>query len=1118
MTIKYSPLLLLILAIIVQPALAQLGQSESTENYGEAQLHNTIVQLKAAEPTASTKLRLQHYQQALVDLKADNRARQAAKNYQHIIDSYPRVSQQLKTKITQYKIPQRPSTAQWQLPQIEQEIARQRIQQNELKQFQQARSSELTTIGIRISSFQHDIELLRSQLNNSQKEADKLLNLKNASASSDQEAQRIALQIRESSLSTQIYMLELEQLSASNRSELAQLNRRLTQLKLNDVSQYLSQLNSQRNDILRGQTAATIARSQLMNKSSQASSPFLQQQIEINQTLSDDLEQISTLNDDIQQKQQVVSQQVDSLSNLLSSFKEQVEWLKVSSAFGENLRAQVSSLPSEPPLAKLEGAIVDSRLARFRYQQSLIQLDSFTANKPALTVSELDSLSRFIELRRQLLGQLISTLDNHIYEQAKLKVSYSKMNNIIKQIKQQADEHLFWVPNAPMVNPQTLADLLQSLLWLVSIDNSIMLPKAIASMQPTVLAIAVIAIICLIYARYPLNQFFRKHIASIAPKVGKVTQDKFVYTLRNLAYSLADALILPAILLLISQLLISAWQFPFAVHVGHALQYSLFLLVQYLFLRNLTREKGLLQVHLKLNKDRIHLLWRYYRTLFFISWPAFIIQSLCIQYPDQVYDSSLGRLAFIVICAALIQFYYRLYQQKLPLTYKHKNNGKPHLVHHAVWCSFIFAPLASAVMAIMGYQYTAQILLKQMESSLLMGVFFLLSYYLVRRGMHLQKRRLAFERAKAKRIEILAQRAKEQEKSEQGTSQESHFDNIEEPEIDLDQISAQSLGLLRTLLTLLFLALNALFWSEIQSAFTFLDSITLWDASNTFNGVEYIDPITLKSCLLALVILLLTMVLVRNLAGALELLILQHLDLTPGSGYAITTLAKYITITVGTVVGFNFIGVDWGKAQWLVAALTVGLGFGLQEIFANFVSGLIILFEKPIRIGDTVTINDLTGSVSKIQTRATTIVDWDRKEIIVPNKAFITGQFINWSLSDSITRVILRFGVAFNSDIDLVTRLLLESAEQSSLTLDNPAPEVFFMEFGSHALQFEVRCYVAEMGHRLTMSHELNTTISQRFNEHNIHIALPQLDLHVKDSVAIQDKPQARRFNKGSLS
>ena len=630
------------------------------------------------------------------------------------------------------------------------------------------------------------------------------------------------------------------------------------------------------------------------------------------------------------------------------------------------------------------------------------------------------------------------------------------------------------------------------------------------------MSLAALVIFGLTYLRAPLNKYFSKHIAETSPKVGKVTQDKFAYTLRNLAYSFVDALILPISLFIITELLLHAWQYPFAVNIGQALQDSLFLLVIYLFMRNLTRHKGLLQTHLKIDKDRIAKIWGYYQVLFFISWPSYIIQVLCYQYPEQAYDSSLGRLAFVITCGALVQFYYRLYREKLPLTYKKKNNGKPHIVHHTIWTAFIMAPIASAIMAIMGYLYTAQVLLKQMESSLLMGIFFLLTYYLIRRGMHLQKRRLAFERAKAKRIDIIAQRAKEVEKGELNSSQEGQFD-IEEPEIDLDQISAQSLGLLRTLLTLLFVALNALFWSEIQSAFTFLDTVTLWDASNTLNGVEYIDPITLKSCLLAIVIFVLTLVLVRNLSGALELLILQHLDLSPGTGFAITTLAKYLTISIGTVVGFNFLGVDWAKTQWLVAALTVGLGFGLQEIFANFVSGLIILFEKPIRIGDTVTIRDLTGSISKIQTRATTIVDWDRKEIIVPNKAFITEQFINWSLSDSITRVIINIAVEFNSDIELVTKLLLASAEENSLSLDNPSPEVFFIEFGQHALNFEVRCYVSEMGHRLTMTHELNSRITHVFKEHNIRIALPQLDLRVKDGLKVSDSGHVMSMKKGSL-
>ena len=120
-----------------------------------------------------------------------------------------------------------------------------------------------------------------------------------------------------------------------------------------------------------------------------------------------------------------------------------------------------------------------------------------------------------------------------------------------------------------------------------------------------------------------------------------------------------------------------------------------------------------------------------------------------------------------------------------------------------------------------------------------------------------------------------------------------------------------------------------------------------------------------------------------------------------------------------------------------------GLGFGMQEIFSNFISGLIILFEKPIRIGDTVTIRNLTGTVTKINTRATTISDWDRKEIIVPNKAFITEQFVNWSLSDNLTRVVLTVPAPGEANSEEVTKILMNAAERCSLVLDNPAPEVY---------------------------------------------------------------------------
>ncbi|MGP1955112.1 MAG: mechanosensitive ion channel domain-containing protein, partial [Arsenophonus sp. NC-QC1-MAG3] len=207
--------------------------------------------------------------------------------------------------------------------------------------------------------------------------------------------------------------------------------------------------------------------------------------------------------------------------------------------------------------------------------------------------------------------------------------------------------------------------------------------------------------------------------------------------------------------------------------------------------------------------------------------------------------------------------------------------------------------------------------------------------------------------------------------------------DIEESTIDLDAISAKSLGLVRSILTMIALVSLILIWSELHSAFSFLENIRLWNVTTTVNGVDTIQSITLSSLFITILIIIITAQLIRNFPALLELALLQHLDLTPGTGYAITTLTKYTIALIGSLVGFSMLGIEWSKLQWLIAAMGVGLGFGLQEIFANIISGLMILFEKPIRIGDTVTIRDLTGSITKINTRATTLTDWDHKEIII---------------------------------------------------------------------------------------------------------------------------------------
>ena len=176
----------------------------------------------------------------------------------------------------------------------------------------------------------------------------------------------------------------------------------------------------------------------------------------------------------------------------------------------------------------------------------------------------------------------------------------------------------------------------------------------------------------------------------------------------------------------------------------------------------------------------------------------------------------------------------------------------------------------------------------------------------------------------------------------------------------------------------------------------------------------------------------------------------------------------------------------------------MGLGFGLQEIFANFVSGLIILFERPVRIGDVVTIDSVTGCVSRIQIRATTITDWDRREYIVPNKEFVTGKLLNWTLSDKTNRIVVKIGVAYGTDTENALAMLQQIADEHPLILRDPPPMVGFEGFGESSLDLVLRCFLPNLDNRQKVTTQLHVTIDRRFREAGIKIAFPQRDLHIR--------------------
>lgn len=410
-------------------------------------------------------------------------------------------------------------------------------------------------------------------------------------------------------------------------------------------------------------------------------------------------------------------------------------------------------------------------------------------------------------------------------------------------------------------------------------------------------------------------------------------------------------------------------------------------------------------------------------------------------------------------------------------------------------------PLALIATVWLGYYYTALKLTGRLIDTLLVLVVWRVVEAAAVRSLAVAARRLAFQRALARRQAA--------PRDAVGRDNAEAPEIIEQPVLDIEQVNRQSLRLLR--LGLLGATLLVLYWvwADLLSVAAYLDTVTLYEYGSAAAGAPAMVPISLLDVFGALVIAAISLALARNLPGLLEVLVLSRMNLGQGNAYAATTLLSYLIVGIGAISALSTLGVSWDKLQWLVAALSVGLGFGLQEIFANFVSGLIILFEKPVRIGDVVTIGNLSGTVSRIRIRATTIIDFDRKEIIVPNKTFLTDQLVNWSLSDTVTRVTIRIGVAYGSDLDLVRKLLLQIADENPRVLKEPAPMLVFLSFGASTLDHELRIHVPELIDRNAAVDEINRRIDQVFREHGIEIAYNQMDVHLHRPPVSRQAPRA---------
>ena len=812
-----------------------------------------------------------------------------------------------------------------------------------------------------------------------------------------------------------------------------------------------------------------------------------------------------------------VKQVREKLKTDSTSVKSKVNAAGLTNAIGLLLRRQRDTLP---PIQTHQRAIETRQSRISEVQVELIELDdartelagaandivqgvlaTLAPGTSAPDRAEVETAAReLLNARRDYIQSLRNDYDSYFGKLVELDSEQRALLREIDTYSAYIDERILWIRSTAPPQYDDLVAGLGALAWITRPHNWLMAGDSLVTSirhnpAPTGGCIVILAI--LVIAQRRLRRLLR-HYGDAAVK--SYAHD-FAPTLLALVVTLAIAGVWPLVLWVVGAALAAPYRAPqFAQSLGFGLQtIAIFYFVAEV-LRQTCRPHGLARAHFGWTQRAVRVVRTNVNWLLVSVLPAAFIVAMLESTGEDAWQNSLGRAAFVLIQLLGLVFMYRVFRPHrgaLHETLKKHPTGWLNRLRF-VWYTLALAlPAALAVLAVLGYYYTALRLARVVHVSTWLILALSILNSLALRWLVVERRRIAIEQWRKRR----------DAQSEQGS-----VEIAEEMSTDWSTIGAQTRNIVRSVVAFCLIIGLWLAWEDVLPALGILDQVELgWTTVERVQGQQQVPnsdpivvwtdrtvPVTLKDLGLALIIFLATAIATANLPGLLEITLLQRLPLVTGVRYAVSTVSAYLITIIGIVLGFEAIGIGWSKVQWLVAAVGVGLGFGLQEIFANFISGLIILFERPVRVGDVVTVGDVDGKVTNIKMRATTILDWDMREMVVPNKEFITGRLINWTLSDPTTRVTLAVGIAYGSDTRLAHELLLKVAGECPQVLKEPPPHALFRRFGDSTLDFELRVFIASRDLWPALIHDLHTRVDQAFRAANIEIAFPQRDLHVR--------------------
>lgn len=845
-----------------------------------------------------------------------------------------------------------------------------------------------------------------------------------------------------------------------------------------------------------------------------AANAIIEKQLAVNAELNEyALVQTNTLNSLLQENSRIQNV-LAGLTQTQKNIEEQISVLQGTLLLSRIINKQLQALPTTNITGNLGQNITDIRVMLFDISQQKNELYNTQENIKKLadkysinfTNSEKRTLTTILTERNEILDNILTTLNTQLDTSIIIENNQKQVRAISSELQTKLHQQSFWVKsNNPLYSSLWYSNFI-SLAFdeITELSNYIGFDNILSNLP---LAVSFFLILLAIYAVIIWKKkSIKQRLSKLAEQV-KTKNDSQWHTPAAMVWTLILALPSTLIFLGVYSLLVflffsqplAGWRFGLQLT-----SYWWFFATILALLRPngiAFRHFGMPQASNKTFQSIIkESIWI---TVLLIACSVFT-QVEIIGYSNDVIGQ-IVTIAALAVCILVVRPQLNRGIQEYENARTEDGKKRNITLFNLLRLVLFFVPLTLIVLIVMGYYYTAVFLIEHLLNSYIIVLFWIFGRYFIYRALWISSRRMASRRLQDKLQKFKSQLPEDKDDQRLKISKGET--------IRISTVNEQLTRMVDIIGWVILLGMLYVIWSDLISIAYYLDGFILWEqVENTAQGMQ-IESVTLLNLMRAFLYIVVTYILVRNLKGILEAFLFSRFNFSKGSSHTFTAVTTYSIVTIGSILAFSALGISWGKIQWIFTALSVGLGFGVREIFGSFVSGTILLFERPIRIGDKVSVGQHTGIISKIQLRSTTLINSDHMEVVLPNQAFVTGNFINWTLNNTITRLQLLIKINYDADLDLVHRLMYQAISEAPKVLSDPAPEINILQFKDYALEHELLVFVGKIRDRTPTINFLYYRINQLFKENQIRFEFNQLDLNIQQETDSGENLQAVKFS-----